>query len=76
MQTTGETAKRYCATCRGSGVLASPDHMGRPCPTCNPFTQPCAPPMWMQPRGCICPSGSEKTCRGIGCPRQPVSGIT
>jgi hypothetical protein len=24
------------------------------------------------PRGCICPAGSEKTCKGIGCPRAEV----
>jgi hypothetical protein len=25
------------------------------------------------PRGCVCPPGAEGTCRGIGCPRQPVT---
>jgi hypothetical protein len=25
------------------------------------------------PRGCICPPGAEKTCRGAGCPRQPFN---
>lgn len=25
------------------------------------------------PRGCICPPGSEATCRGFGCPRQPFN---
>lgn len=25
-----------------------------------------------QPRGCICPPGSEATCKGDHCPRQPA----
>jgi hypothetical protein len=32
-------------------------------------------PMWTYtppPRGCICPPGSEATCKGSDCPRQPA----
>ncbi len=29
----------------------------------------------IQPRGCICPTGSETTCRGFACPRQPFKGL-
>lgn len=28
------------------------------------------------PRGCICPPGSEKTCKGWDCPRRGVEQIT
>jgi hypothetical protein len=30
-------------------------------------------PVQIQPRGCICPAGSEKTCQGYGCPRKPIT---
>lgn len=49
-----------------------------PCPLCFPNYQ--YPPNYpnygygtvAQPRGCICPPGSEKTCQGFGCPRKPM----
>ena len=30
------------------------------------------PPASIGARGCVCPPGSEKTCRGPLCPRQPI----
>lgn len=27
-------------------------------------------------QGCICPPGSERTCRGPMCPRQPIPAAT
>ena len=35
----------------------------------NPQPQPIASPV----RGCVCPVGAEKTCKGVLCPRQPLS---
>jgi hypothetical protein len=39
-------------------------------------TAPCNPPgiyqLPVQPRGCVCPPGSEQTCKGTACPRQPI----
>lgn len=33
-------------------------------------------PIPVLPRGCVCPPGSEATCKGIGCPRRgPASAI-
>lgn len=34
------------------------------------WNQPHMPAVYVHPRGCVCPPGSEKTCEGIGCPRQ------
>jgi len=28
-----------------------------------------AAPVVTHPRGCVCPPGSERTCRGVMCPR-------
>ena len=41
---------------------------------------PMLPSCPMQPmlaqRGCVCPPGSEATCRGPMCPRQPIGAPT
>lgn len=34
------------------------------------YTKPGFPTL--APRGCICPAGAEKTCKGIACPRRAV----
>jgi hypothetical protein len=34
------------------------------------------PPFDQRPRGCICPPGSEETCKGSDCPRQPAKTYT
>lgn len=35
-----------------------------------PWPRPNMTEVAVTPRGCVCPPGSEKTCEGIGCPRQ------
>lgn len=37
----------------------------------DPYTLPAYIPA-PAPRGCICPPGSEATCKGDHCPRQPA----
>lgn len=29
-----------------------------------------------KPHGCVCPPGSEATCKGFGCPRRPPNFIS
>jgi hypothetical protein len=50
--------------CQGTGGCA---HRG-------PLGEACHFPTYTgTPRGCICPPGSEATCKGFGCPRQPFN---
>jgi hypothetical protein len=48
--------------CQNTGGCAHRGPLGELCYFPN-YTAP--------PRGCICPPGSEATCKGWACPRQP-----
>lgn len=34
---------------------------------------PATSPTWSYGHGCMCPPGSEATCKGVSCPRQPIT---
>lgn len=65
----GETA-----TCRKCGkVILGPGGWGiSPNAVCG-----CSDPERVSsvPQGCICPPGSETTCKGLMCPRRPTHGL-
>jgi hypothetical protein len=57
--------------------ISCPKHFQNACsyPNCMCFgrSMPPSPPTWTvnaQPHGCICPPGSEATCKGLNCPRR------
>lgn len=56
-----------------NAVHCCPSH---PCPLCHPqlFGPAYSGPLVQQ--GCICPPGSEATCRGPMCPRRPIGSPT
>jgi hypothetical protein len=62
-----------CKMCNDTGVIASTDHKGAPCPSCSPRTGYIyTPPQ----KGCICPPGANKECKAWDCPRNaglPIS---
>lgn len=33
-------------------------------------------PLYLYPRGCVCPAGAEQGCRGLGCPRRAMGDMT
>jgi len=60
--------------CPACGSYYCPRFYGGVCPAMTSIIV--VPPGWeryaplSQPRGCICPPGSEKTCQGPLCPRR------
>jgi hypothetical protein len=59
-----------CSWCGRYGCSGYCRNYSSPYSPCYPTPLP-GPNYWpMQPHGCVCPVGAEKTCQGAGCPRR------
>lgn len=57
-----------CSAC-GGAIMLPGTSCGYAGPVCHCWNDNHFRPPANVSRGCVCPPGSEMTCRGVGCPR-------